>query len=197
MPEHDDMADLLLSLGALQPPAELHGYLTGQLAVGARLDGDTWVRQAQAFLDCQPPDPQQRQLFDDLYRATLAQLEEGQMALDLLLPEEDVDLDQRAESLGHWCQGFLAGFALAGKQRQREQGQQQFSDDISEVLSDMAAISQIGVRDEDEAEREEDRENQLFAVCEYVRLAALNVFIECNAPAEVRAGQAKKEPPLH
>lgn len=194
MPGHEDMADLLLELGALQPPAELHGYLTGQLAVGARLDEQAWTEQLQAFLDCRAPDPEQRQALRDLYSATLARLEDGQMDLELLLPDEEVDLDQRVESLGHWCQGFLAGFALAGKQRQRAEGQQQFSDDISEVLSDLAAISQVGLQEDEE--QSEESENRLVEIIEYVRVAVLNVFVECNAPAK-KEGAAGSDRRVH
>lgn len=196
LPAHDDLADLFLALGALQTPAELHGYLTGQLAVGERLAEADWVRQVQEFLDCEAPDPEQRELLMRLYRATLAELESGQMALTLLLPDEVFELDQRVESLGHWCQGFLAGFAMAGKRLQSDQGPRNYSDDIAEALNDLASIAQVGIEEEDE--QGEESESQLFAVCEYVRMAALTVYLECHMPeADSASGNPAGSRKLH
>ncbi len=194
MPSHDDLADMLLALGALLPPAELHGYISGQLAVGARLSEPEWLSEVQAFLDCEAPNPDQVQLLRGLYRATLTQLEDGQMELTLVLPEDDFDLDLRVESLGHWCQGFLAGFALAGKRRHSAEGQQPYSDDVGETLSDLAAIAQVGLEGVDD----EESESHFFAICEYVRMAALNIFLECNeAPAAGAAPGPSGKQRLH
>ena len=54
----------------------------------------------------------------------------------------------------------------------------------------LAAIAQVGLADEEG----EESESQLFAVCEYVRMAALTVFLECNLP---QAGAAPDRRRLH
>ena len=107
----------------------------------------------------------------------------------LLLPDDDSDFSERIECLGQWCQGFLAGFAAGGKERQAKQGQQQYSAEVSEALSDIAAISQIGLGDD---EAPEQSETDFFEITEYVRLAALTIYLDCQP---VPAGQAQAQPP--
>lgn len=184
---HDELADLFLLLGALQPPAELHGYAAGFLAAGGRLDREAWLSHCRELLDCDAPNPDQGDQLYEVYRSALESLEGGDITLDLLLPDEEFDLDQRIASLGQWCQGFLTGFAMAGKSGALKSDQA--SDDLSEALSDLAAIAQISA---DEA-GDEEGEQDFFSICEYVRVAAMSVYLECNQAA---AG-AVEPPTLH
>jgi uncharacterized protein YgfB (UPF0149 family) len=183
--EHDDLANLFLSLGALQPPAELHGYAAGFVSVGGRITADGWVKHCIDLLDCDTPDPEQNQVFYTVYTSALDNMESGEMSLDLLLPDDEFDLDQRISSLGQWCQGYLTGFAMAGKQQSIDQ-QKTYSPDLTEAISDIAAIAQVSADEQTDEEGEQD----YFAVCEYVRVAAMTIFVECN-DGEVTADDAK------
>ena len=101
--------------------------------------------------------------------------------MQLLLPDDAAEISQRIDSIAQWCEGYIAGFARQGKVIQRQQGQQQYSKDVSETLSDIAAISQVGLSndDEDPARREQD----IFEISEYLRLAAIAVYLECSQEA--------------
>ena len=197
LPEFDDVADSFLRLGALHSPSELQGYLTGQLAVGSAPTGEEWLSQASDYLDALelPAGEDSRRLLD-VYAATRAQLESGDFDLMLLLPGEDIELDRRLESLGHWCQGFLAGFALGGKTIQQSAGARQYSSDVADALRDMAAISQAGLSDEEAEDDDlEALENDFFEVGEHVRMAAITVYLECR---ELAAADMSAPPgPLH
>lgn len=188
--EHDDLANLFLSLGALQPPAELHGYAAGFVSVGGRITADGWVKHCIDLLDCDTPDPEQNQVFYTVYTSALDNMESGEMSLDLLLPDDEFDLDQRISSLGQWCQGYLTGFAMAGKQQSIDQ-QKTYSPDLTEAISDIAAIAQVSADEQTDEEGEQD----YFAVCEYVRVAAMTIFVECN-DGEATADDAKT-PRMH
>ncbi|MFQ3200539.1 MAG: hypothetical protein ACI9SK_001264 [Zhongshania sp.] len=183
--EHDDLANLFLSLGALQPPSELHGYAAGFVSVGGRITADGWVKHCIDLLDCDTPDPEQNQVFYTVYTSALDNMESGEMSLDLLLPDDEFDLDQRISSLGQWCQGYLTGFAMAGKQQSIDQ-QKTYSPDLTEAISDIAAIAQVSADEQTDEEGEQD----YFAVCEYVRVAAMTIFVECNG-GEATADDAK------
>ncbi|MGJ8686728.1 MAG: UPF0149 family protein [Spongiibacteraceae bacterium] len=178
--DHDELADLFLAIGALQPPAELHGYAAGFISVGGRLQRDAWLTHCAEFLDSDTPNPDQADLLYGVYQQALESLELGDVALDLLLPDDEFDLDQRIASLGHWCQGYLTGFAMAGKRQQESAGEREYSADLTEALGDLAAIAQVSA---DEAS-EEDIEQDFFAVSEYVRVAAMTIFLECNMDPE-------------
>ena len=188
--EHDDLANLFLSLGALQPPAELHGYAAGFVSVGGRITADGWLKHCIDLLDCETPDPEQSQALYTVYTSALENMESGEMSLDLLLPDDEFDLDQRISSLGQWCQGYLTGFAMAGKQQSVDQ-QKTYSPDLTEAISDIAAIAQVSADEQTDEEGEQD----YFAVCEYVRVAAMTIFVECN-DGEVAADDANT-PRLH
>jgi yecA family protein len=165
-PDFDQLDQLLIRFGALQGAAELHGFLSGQLAGGKRLSRGEWLRAAseQANLG-ELPDQASGDLLFALYRDTLQILEAGEYEFQPLLPEDDQALGERINALGAWCQGFLAGFGLAVGNRT--------DGEIAETLRDFAAVAQIGVDDD-----ETDSESDLFAVIEYIRLAAIDLFFQ-------------------
>lgn len=179
LPDFDDLADCFWRLGAMQSPSELQGYLLGQLANGSAPSAEQWLQQAAAFIDAvEPPIGDDSRCLLELHAASCAQLLGSDMALQLLLPDDEVELPQRIGSVGQWCQGFLKGFALAGKTVQVAQGQQQYSADVSEALSDIAAVSQISI-DGEEIDVDKN-ERDYLEVCEYLRLAVMNIQLDCQ-----------------
>ncbi|MCV6613357.1 MAG: UPF0149 family protein [Cellvibrionaceae bacterium] len=173
----DEYCDLFAPIGALNSPAELHGMLCGRLCGGARQQRDKWLKLAWEFLDL--VDLAQVSISSeletavaDLYTQTLASLEDENLSFNLLIPAEDTDMAQRLEALGQWCHGFLTGFGSSGLG-----GEQSFSPESAEALRDMAAIVQIATDEEDSEQSQAD----LFEVSEYVRLAAVTLFLEFNS----------------
>jgi yecA family protein len=181
-PDFDDLANLFTALGGLQSPSEVHGYMTGQLAAGYRLSSGDWLGQLNEFCDFRlQPQATEQSLLDSWLRSTARALSGDALDFSLLLPDDDDGIADRVACLGHWCQGFLAGFALAGQQIRQTLGAQQYSEDISEAINDIAAIAQIGLDEEDDAGlNDESSEMAFIEVSEHVRLAALSIFIECN-----------------
>ena len=179
MPDFDQLADIYWRLGGMQSPSQLHGYLVGLLSAGGELASDAWLEQAAQYIDAvEAPDSADSRALVALYEATHQRLSAGEMELQLLLPDDAAEVSQRIDSIAQWCEGYIAGFARQGKVVQRQQGQQQYSADVSETLSDIAAISQVGLSndDEDPVRREQD----IFEISEYLRLAAITVYLECN-----------------
>lgn len=169
-PDFDRLSELLQELDALQSAAELHGFVTGQLAGGRRFSRSEWLQTVNdtANLGTHPDQKAGDGLYA-LYQQTLADLSNGELAFQPLLPADDAPLVRRVESLGQWCQGFLQGFGLAG-------GKTSGNDELAETLRDLAAIAQVGCDETDSEQSESD----LFAVCEYVRLSAVDIFWQHN-----------------
>ncbi|ARN73693.1 UPF0149 family protein [Oceanicoccus sagamiensis] len=183
MPDFDQLADIYWRLGGMQSPSQLHGYLVGQLAVGETREPEQWLEQAAAFIDAvEPPNAEDSQVLSALYGATQACLKGGEMELQLLLPDDGAEITQRVDSIGQWCQGFVAGFAQGGTAIKEQQGQQQYPKDVSEAVSDIAAISQIGLSDAD-TDLEQSEQN-IVEISEYLRVAAMTIYLECNKPQE-------------
>lgn len=172
--KHDDLADLFLHIGALQPPAELHGYATGYIAVGGRAELSSWLDQCAELLDIDKPNPALGEPLYAIYQSALNELQAGDMGLTLLLPGDEFELEARIASLGQWCQGFLTGFAMAAKMSGGSLADA--SDDLKEALNDLAAIAQISADQPDAEEGEQD----FFEVCEYVRVVAMTIYAECH-----------------
>ncbi|MBS99266.1 MAG: hypothetical protein CMI01_11380 [Oceanospirillaceae bacterium] len=188
LPDFDLVANLLIEEGVLAvSPAELHGLLAGQLAAGARFDADTLLKVFQELMDVSALRSETTKLgLIELYQRTLAQYESDDFGFALLLPDDDQMLAQRAEALGSWCSGFLSGFGLHTKANTK------LSQEASEGLQDLAQIAQIAA--DTDAESEED-EADLMEVQEYVRMAAMLMFNECNRVPESDA--EAKPPTLH
>ena len=179
---YDALQNLFVSLGCFNSPSELHGLLVGVLATGQRLDTDAWIELIQEHMAlAQVSDSAQNQ-FVNLYRVNLAALESTMLEFQLLLPDDESSMAERAEALGIWCHGFLSGFSLANAVVIN-----QASEDVKELINDLAQISEI----EFDIEDSEESEMNFFEVVEFVKIAAMTVFADCN-----QAGD-KAPPVLH
>jgi len=171
---------LFHQLGLGLDPAECHGGLCGLLCASDTVTGAAWVNQVLAGrLDLPEAEPPPLQggahgeghaLLLILYKETAGQLDDPEFGFSLLLPDDEVPLSQRAESLSRWCQGFLAGLGFGGVQDQSK-----LPGDCHEVMRDFAEISRLG-HGADDATNED--EAAFAEIVEYVRMAALVVYEE-------------------
>jgi yecA family protein len=176
LPEYDDVDDWFLSLEAEATPAELHGQLSGLIAGNGTPKPNQWLAICSQLLEVnvQPGTPIADELCA-LVEVVTQQFSVEGFGLELLVPDEQASMLERVEGLGQWCQGFLTGFALAGN---TQQGWKDLSEESREVLTDLASIAQVMV-DEDDAEQQEQDYLELL---EYVRLGAIQVWLDLNPP---------------
>lgn len=158
--------------------AELHGILCGMLCV--ERTGDGKARIAQLLRENAPGDAPARESADlatNLHDETLRQLQDAEFGFRLLLPDDARPLSARAEALGDWCRGFLAGLGLAGIKRGRR-----LPEDINEVLRDFVEISKVDF----DVEGGEEDETAYAEIVEYARTGVLLTYQELrsgeNAP---------------
>ncbi len=183
LPSFDLIADLMISEGVLTlSPSELHGLITGQLSAGARFDSDTLLRVASELMNITQIEQESSKVsLVDLYQVTLYQLQDESLSLRLLLPDDDQEISQRVDALSSWCSGFLAGFGMY-------LGDHRMSDTLREGLQDLSEIAQVSSAPE---ELNEEDEAGLMEIQEYVRMAALFMFAECNP----NPGEASEKSP--
>lgn len=166
--QFDELADSLAPLGTLNSPSELQGLLCGKLCGGAVLSEVEWLLEAVGFLDfTHAPNESIRDLLSRLFHVTRAQLR-GDFALQLMLPDDDAEMEQRLDALSQWCHGFLTGFGSVG-------AKQELSEEARDTLEDIAALVQVAADDED------DSEADYMEVTEYVRVAAASLYYEFAA----------------
>jgi len=186
--EFERWANIFTAHKAFSHPSELHGVLCGRLAAGARMEEQEWLNMVCEYMGIAEKAMEES---DDLapfmnsaYEQTLAQFQSSDMDFHLLLPDDDYAMEQRLEALVTWVRGFLEGMALAAGESLG-----QAPDEIRELIEDMVAISQLA----EQEEADDESEQQLLEITEYVRLGALTVFTEFNEPEK----PASKTPTLH
>ncbi len=164
----EQLANLFVELGVFASPSELHGLLCGQLAGGV-VDGEQqWLSQVANYLEREQIDVKSgRDALHKLYQSTRHQMEGTGFDLDLVLPDDDAELSLRAESIGLWCQGFLAGFGPESLSK--------LSEEARETVGDFSEIVRIG---SEQLEACEDNEQDLMQIIEYVRMATILVYSE-------------------
>lgn len=190
--EFDEFCELLMPLGALNSPSELHGLLCGKLCGGSLLSTEEWLTIAWDVLDITgQPNAEVEEPVLALYEFTKAQLDSGDYGLQLYLPDDFTEMEQRLQALSQWCHGFLTGFGSAGIDPNAE-----FSTDQADSLRDIAAIVQVTI-DEDENVKEErgeeEQESDFSDLVEHVRIIALN-FYEDNLQ-DINDGESKDAKP--
>lgn len=188
--DFDEIANHLLEQGLSTSPAELHGCLTGLLSAGLSGSGEVGLAGLAAALELELHG-ELAERAQQLYRVTLAALQDEEFDFHPLLPDDDIDLELRTGALAGWCKGFVAGYAQ-GKVMDRATDAP-VAADSAEALRDFAAIAQAGI-DEDAGEQEQ--ENSYAEIVEYVRFAALNVFMDGHVPGN-DSDQDKDPPKLH
>lgn len=177
LPDFDLIANLFVEEGVqVVSPAELHGLFCGQLAAGARSMPDVLLRNACELMDITALKSEAGKVgILGLYQCALGQLQSADMSFQLLLPDDETELSQRVQMLGSWCTGFLSGFGLQGAHSNSS-----MTKETRETLQDLSQIAQIESAIEDTDENETD----MMEVQEYVRMACLMLFTECNTPPE-------------
>ena len=182
--EFDRYDQMFADLGAAAFPAEIHGHLVGRLCAGARYDHGTWLNVAHELLDARGSLPEAgKVLMIQLYDASLAELSGSGFDLTLLLPDDSAAVDRRTQSLGQWCEGFLGGFGLVERQGE-------LSEEADSALHDFAAIAQV----QTDLEESEANEVDFMEVMEYVSMAVLMLFSECQPAAD---SESKPPASLH
>lgn len=180
----DRLDERLAAADVLASPAEVHGYLTGSYCSAPQAPRADVLAGLAEHLELAGPRLEGMTELLAMADALPTALAGSELGFYPLLPEDDQPLVDRAEALGQWCEGFLAGFALqtgaAGKP---------LSPEVQEVISDFVAIAQIAAPDEDD---EDADERSLMELVEYLRLAAINLYLEASRPAT-----AGDRPALH
>jgi len=168
----DEMADHLLEQGVSTPPSELHGCLCGLLAAGGAPEAEAGLAGLNQALDLDLHGELAAQLME-LYAVTALSLQDDEFDFLPLLPDDSSELHERTIALAAWCRGFLAGYARAVAMTGRQQDS--VAADSGEILRDLAIIAQAEL---DEEAEEEESEHSYAELVEYIRVAALNTYMD-------------------
>ncbi len=103
----------------------------------------------------------------------------GDLSFQLMIPDDDTGLPERASALALWCQGYLYGLAQGGiRQFDGLPG------DCTEILEDCVELTKA--RSDDVSE---SSERDFFELSEYVRVGVQLVFEELTEIASSEKSQ--------
>lgn len=176
-----EIARLLESAESAVSAAEGHGCLCGALCTSGEYSLQRWVEELlPSAVDESDDVPAALQL---LFNDTVAALRGAQMEFEPLVPDDEASLENRAAAVAQWCQGFLYGFGIG-----RTLKPEQLTGDVSEILNDMAQISQATV---DVGTAGEEEEQAYADLIEYLRVGVQLIHDEL---ADVRERAAESPP---
>ncbi len=155
---YETIQDIVLRNDLGESAAEIHGILTGMLCFNGSIPPETWLEQG---LNTHPGnlDTHDRDGLDQLHTGTLGQLKELDFSFQLLLPDDDHSLEERARALGEWCGGFMLGIGYTAREGDEWPG------DCGEILHDFSQICRIACTSPDD-------EADFMELSEYVRICA-------------------------
>ncbi|MEP4486369.1 MAG: UPF0149 family protein [Halioglobus sp.] len=188
--DFDEIANHLLDQGQQTSPADLHGCLTGLLASGVATSAEAALDNVCTALHV-TLHGELAEIVQNLYTVTAAALIDESFDFHPLLPDDDTELEVRTQALADWSRAFLAGYAQ-GKVTSGATGAA-VAADSAEALRDLAVIAQAGI---DEDATEEESEQSYAEILEYLRVAALNVFLDSEGAGDSSAAD-NPELPLH
>lgn len=168
---YQDVHDALSNYDPRISAAEAHGVLTGMLCVHGDVDGRQWLSLLFDAHDVSYSGVDASLLLD-LCDQTRQALRNNDFAFEILLPDDEADLSERAAALAEWCQGFLygAGFQAAGGDWPGESG---------EVLRDLSEIARLDADVAGEAD-----EAAFVEINEFVRIAVQMIQGEFRQQAQ-------------
>ena len=171
---------------SLADAAEAHGTLAGSLCSVSEYRFEDWLCDILPEGKARPPSAA---LLRGLYRSTADALFAPDMGFDLLLPEDDQSIIERAGALGLWCQGFLYGLGL-GVLRDTSR----MPDELSGIVED---ITEIGRASVDTSQSEESNEAAYAELVEFLRVSVQVVFEELAPLRETSASSPSPGAPFH
>lgn len=148
--------------------SETHGVLAGVVCGGIELDSQSWRPIFNDVVNEGMGLPHKAsKLVESIYKQVVNQFTDDGLGFKLLLPTDEVPLDERAEAMAQWAQGFLVGFGMV------QQGLNQASDEIQELIRDIRDISQVALDFEQE---DEESEIAFTEIVEYLTVGAMLCF---------------------
>lgn len=163
------LADLFLSHGSMQSPAFLDGRLCAELALH-ELTAEAWLEEVCIGLGVeQPRDRESAETLLSWRSQTLEALADSGLNYEPVLPDDLFSLAERARGLQEWSLGFLEVIEDAGDEKRTG-----WSQALHEAIEDLAALGAMETDIDDSAENE----NDLFALTEHARMAAMLLYTE-------------------
>lgn len=172
LPLYSTIQALLNEMEITTTAAEVHGQLCGMLSSGVFDRATAYIQELIDTVDLMAFEKQIKQLIT-LVDISLKQLTSAAFEFQLLLPDDEEPLQDRAKALSLWCQGYSD--ALLNSEVNID------SLAHEEVKEAFFHFSEIATIDYTYSTVTEEDEIAYTEVYEYVRMAAMMLYAEIEA----------------
>lgn len=167
LPAYDQIQSGIQPLNLPLSVSELHGLICGYICADSKSQAEAYLRTLIASthqIDCKEASA----LLFTCYSISLHLIEAFDFSFQLLIPDEEASLLERAQAFSDWCEGFTQGLTLSNK------GYEHFHDkEAQDALSHIEEFAQL---DPDSLMMDEEDELALVEIQEYTRLAVLRLY---------------------
>ena len=167
LPEYYNFIDSIAALALPISGSELHGMMCGYLCAGATREGEAYLRALMSNNKDAAIRTAMLALFE-VYAISQQQIANFDFEFQLLLPNDDMPLDERAKAFCECCEGFVQAITMAGIDYEQLQ-----EEDSQEALRHLTEFAQL---DYHALQADEDDERALMEVSEYARMAMLRIY---------------------
>lgn len=179
LPEYEEFVESIIGLSLPISASELHGMMCGYLCAGADSQGEAYLR---ALLNNKKDEASRTAVLAmfAVYSISQQQIANFDFDFELLLPDDNQPLPDRAQAFSEWCEGFTQGLNLAGVD-----SDQFYEEEAQEALQHIIEFADL---DCDSIDVDEEDERALMEVSEYARLAVLRLHGDLVANERERGG---------
>ncbi len=183
---YTDLLSTLAAIGSAQEVSAFHGALCGALCreTPAKLDPASLLEDDALTVD-ETSAVQLREFCEQ----AVAAFGDAELGFHPLLPDDAVPLNDRAQALGAWCEGFLFGLSARVKFDLKD-----CSEEVREVVADFTQFTRAAIGAGDDLEVEEGAYAELV---EYIRVGAQLVYMELHPRPAAAADVESYNKTLH
>ncbi|MEQ4923336.1 YecA family protein [Proteus hauseri] len=186
LPSYQSIDALLQQHTVPLTAAEMHGLITGFICGAVR--DSSWKTLLHDLTNEGLAFP--KTLLDPLealYHVTYEQLDDSVFNFSMLLPAESDSIFLRADALAGWVNHFLLGLGVAQPKLSEHK-------ELLEVITDLRNIGALGY---EEDENQEELEDALEEVTEYVKVSVQLCYITFVAPKGKESDEQDEQRILH
>lgn len=170
---YTELQDIVQGALGSASAAHVHGLLSGLLCVDSGAIFSTWLNQI-GDVGSETLEADEAEALGEVFETTRRHLDEFDFQFELLLPDDEFSLSERARALAEWCTGFLLAIGYTGAGAE-------WPGDCTEILQDFAEIAKLEARHSDDT-----AESDFLELAEYVRVGAQVIRSELGDQASSR-----------
>lgn len=164
--EYDSFVDSIAVLTLDISGSQLHGMMCAYLCAGADSQGEAYLR---ALLHNKKDEESRSAILCmfAVFSVSQQQISNFDFEFEMMLPDENQPLIDRARAFSEWCEGFTQGLTMAGVDQD-----QFYEEEAQEALQHIIEFSEL---DCDTLDMDEEDEKALMEVSEYTRMAVIRL----------------------